>query len=140
MNWRRLCYFYSNLEGLYIPDCSEGDGRWAGQVPNCGCGGLNIVQKVALINLPPTFQKRRTETKGRCHRVVAGSDWSPSDPLPSPMFSSLRGRNCICSSLHPQCSIGAPGTKSALRKRCNELLTPNMTWLNPENRMLSETD
>lgn len=34
-----------------------------------------------------------TETKVTCHKVVAGRDQYPSDPLLKQMSSSLRGRN-----------------------------------------------
>lgn len=57
-----------------------------------------------------------TEIKVTCHKVVAGRDQYPSDPLLKQMSSSLRGRNYnLLVTVFPVCTT-APGTKLVLKK------------------------
>lgn len=64
-----------------------------------------------------------------CHKVVAGSDWYPSDPLLNQMSSSFRGRNYnLLTTVFSVCTI-APATKFILKKylmKCSTDICYNM--------------
>ena len=96
----------------------------AGANAKTGLLGLKIIQKAHPQTRPLPFRSGTggrklcavTETKVMWHKVVAGCDRYPRDPLLNQMASSLRGRNYILFiTVALICRID-PGTKLVLKK------------------------